>query len=171
MLPWQLDCVPRYGIESLCSILRLCTWSRALWPVSASPSSHSPATRPLQFCPHSFLSPSFSSVPSLPNAPYVLFLSLALAINFPFPFSDPTLVSLAQIVSSFALRPTYIRVSIWSYFELPCYFFPKQTSHYNHCLNEIYSDTHWKCMFSIAVPYLQIYCFNYTLFWIYTHLF
>ena len=125
--PEQLHSVPKYGTESLWSILRLCTQSRApcpgLWPTSAaSPSSLSCAGHVL----FSFV-PTHPSILPLPflhaQAPCVLFLSLALATDFPLPSSDLTPVFLTQIVSSFALKPTYIQISIWSYFELISYFF------------------------------------------------
>ena len=128
--PEQLDSVPKHGTETLCSNLRLRTQSRAQSsdqppqvhpPCPLQPTSSS-ALSPL--IPQSFLFPS--STPSLPGAPHVLFLSLAWATDFPFPSSDPTPVFPAQIVSSFALKLTYIQISIWSFFELTCYFFPSK---------------------------------------------
>lgn len=79
---------------------------------------------PLQLCLHSSLYPSFSLSlhPASPRAP--LFLSLALAIDFPFPSSGHLLFSLLKFFFSFALKPTYIQTSIWSDFELT-FFFPK----------------------------------------------
>lgn len=74
-----------------------------------SPSSLSP-TPPL--IPQSFFSPC-PAAPELPmpsSSPWHW-------QYFPFPSSDPTSVSLVQIFSSFALKPTFIQMSIGSYFE------------------------------------------------------
>lgn len=118
------------------------------------------------------LSPSFSlpSSPGLPGAHHVLFLSLALAIRFSISFLRPYFCfpcsNCFHLCFQAHLHSDHHLVLLW----VNSSFFPRQTSHYNHHLNEIHSDTLWKCMFSIAVPYLQIWrvYFNNALFWIYT---
>lgn len=121
-------------------------------------------THPLSF-------PFPLSTPRFLRAPLVLFLSMALSITSHFlPQTVLLFASLKSFLLLLSSSPTSWPASGPS---LKIYsFFPQAHLSLQSITISMYTD-HWKFLFSIAVPYLQIWTayFHDMLFWIYTSLF